>query len=472
MGDDIFINYRRVDSGLTAANIFAALQRAFPRRSIFMDIDTVRPGENFQQAIAQALSTSGTVLVLIGPGWFAPGPNGHPRLFEAGDYVRMEIAAALSSSARVIPVLLNGTGMPTAQMLPDDIRTLATRQARHLRASDLGSDMDGLMRSIGTAKRAGAWKIWAPLVGLGVLALGAAAYGLGERFQEDPAEAQREVNSPSDPMSDRPAESLSPAVAKPSLDAAGPSSAADNGPNATAEPSTAESQTESPVQGDDQNEARESEPEGKTVVTRRLEREISIEKHSFRDTHTVDATLDGYEEPIEGTVEIDYPFLRGHPDRRIQTQVNELLRKTSQAGSNFEELTDFEGTYSVLSFEYNLLSVRFDASSYAIGAAHSMSEQYVVNVDVATGRVIKLTDIFKDEIGQHWTTAVMSKSKCIEEIPAWNPEQSYYIKGNTLILIYDIYEVCAYVEGQPEIHLDIMTLRPYLEPEGLLNYFL
>ena len=47
------------------------------------------------------------------------------RLNSPSDFVRVEIAAALQRDIPVIPILLEGTKVPRADQLPDDLQELA-----------------------------------------------------------------------------------------------------------------------------------------------------------------------------------------------------------------------------------------------------------------------------------------------------------------------------------------------------------
>ena len=49
----VFISYRRDDSRYQAREIFRALTRALPREHVFMDVDTIQPGENFVKKLEQ-----------------------------------------------------------------------------------------------------------------------------------------------------------------------------------------------------------------------------------------------------------------------------------------------------------------------------------------------------------------------------------------------------------------------------------
>ena len=70
------------------------------------------------------------------------------RITEAGDFVRIEVAAALASGMRVIPLLLDGTTMPSAAQLPDDLRDLADRNALKLDNSRYAANIERLAAAV------------------------------------------------------------------------------------------------------------------------------------------------------------------------------------------------------------------------------------------------------------------------------------------------------------------------------------
>ena len=68
-------------------------------------------------------------LVLIGPAWLTAHRSSVRRIDEPGDFVRLEIEAGLQSGKPVLPVLIGGASMPSANDLPPSIGGLARRQA-------------------------------------------------------------------------------------------------------------------------------------------------------------------------------------------------------------------------------------------------------------------------------------------------------------------------------------------------------
>lgn len=130
----IFVSYRRDDTSGEAGHLAADLRKRFGRDNVFMDVDTIAPGADFEARIDQALDACRVTFVLIGRHWLdATRPAGGRRLDDEHDYVRREIASALARpDVSVVPVLVDGTVMPNAEQLPADIAALAKRNAVEL----------------------------------------------------------------------------------------------------------------------------------------------------------------------------------------------------------------------------------------------------------------------------------------------------------------------------------------------------
>lgn len=146
----LFISYRRDDSAGYARALNDRLVQQFGAERVFIDVDDIPAGAAFEATIAQALGASAVLLVLIGPRWLAPGPDGRPRLHDAADFVHREVAAGLQGGAQVIPLLLDGTPMPAAAQLPPALQALALRQAQVIDARRFDADTDALLARLRT----------------------------------------------------------------------------------------------------------------------------------------------------------------------------------------------------------------------------------------------------------------------------------------------------------------------------------
>ncbi|MBX3319268.1 MAG: toll/interleukin-1 receptor domain-containing protein [Nitrospira sp.] len=129
----IFISYRREDSAGWTGRLVGQLKKTFGQDYIFSDIDTIEPGADFTEAITCAVGSCDILLAVIGPRWITEtDTNKQRRLDDPADWVRIEIAAALTRKIRVIPVLVGRANMPAAKELPPDIKALAERQSHEL----------------------------------------------------------------------------------------------------------------------------------------------------------------------------------------------------------------------------------------------------------------------------------------------------------------------------------------------------
>ena len=189
MGDgNIFISYRRDDSAGYTRAISDQLAQRFSKERIFMDVDSIEPGLPFDQVIENAVGRCDVLLAMIGKRWLEPRDGGGPRVNDPRDFVRIEIAAALSRNIRVIPVLLEGATMPAEDALPEPLRPLALRNAIEVSNTRFGSDVARLGDAVGkvlgesstpgSRMRVGSRRpvLYGLLGGVSAIALGSAAW--------------------------------------------------------------------------------------------------------------------------------------------------------------------------------------------------------------------------------------------------------------------------------------------------------
>jgi len=146
MAGKIFINYRREDSIATAGRLADGLAGTFGRDNLFMDVDNIPVGINFDKYLKSQVAACDVVLSVIGPNWLnAKDETNQRRLDKPDDFVAIELAAALARNILVIPVLVDGTRMPKASELPDSLKPLALRNAIQVRNTNFGSDAEQLI---------------------------------------------------------------------------------------------------------------------------------------------------------------------------------------------------------------------------------------------------------------------------------------------------------------------------------------
>src|ERR1700674_511889 len=129
----VFISYRRENAAGEARALFNDLAARLGEDSVFMDVDSIALGRDFRSALQKTQASCDLMLVLIGRNWAdVKDEEGRTRLENPGDFVRLEIEAALKRDIAVMPVLVQGAHMPAAELLPAEIRELAYRNGFEL----------------------------------------------------------------------------------------------------------------------------------------------------------------------------------------------------------------------------------------------------------------------------------------------------------------------------------------------------
>ena len=137
--DKIFISYRRKDAAGYAALVYQRLCHEFSRQRVFQDI-SIPPGVDWRQRIESELDTCAVVVAVIGRHW-----TSDPRLNKPDDLLRRELAVSLQKGIPAIPVLVDGAGLPSAEALPDDLKSLLDWQALIIPEDDFERGLDRLV---------------------------------------------------------------------------------------------------------------------------------------------------------------------------------------------------------------------------------------------------------------------------------------------------------------------------------------
>ncbi|MDQ3566421.1 MAG: tetratricopeptide repeat protein, partial [Pseudomonadota bacterium] len=151
----VFLNYRREDSEGIAGRIFDRLSDRFGPENVFRDLDTIGPGAAFASVIGKEIAKCDALIAIIGNDWLeAKDAEGKRRLDNPRDFVRTEIAEALSRKKLIIPTLVEGARMPGAKDLPTEITLLAERDAIEISAARFEHDTERLIKQIAGERQA------------------------------------------------------------------------------------------------------------------------------------------------------------------------------------------------------------------------------------------------------------------------------------------------------------------------------
>jgi len=177
MSGKIFINYRRELAHGEALHLSTILTRRFGRNRIFIDTHGIDGFSDWLNVLKQQVAGSAAMIAMIGPGWLdVTDDEGNRRLDNPEDFVRFEIAEALSRDIPVLPVLLDGAELPKREQLPENMRGMLRRQAMDLHARRFEADARDISRELRKIlRRRRVVPVWAA-AGLAVAALGGGVF--------------------------------------------------------------------------------------------------------------------------------------------------------------------------------------------------------------------------------------------------------------------------------------------------------
>lgn len=183
---------------------------------------------------------------------------------------------------------------------------------------------------------------------------------------------------------------------------------------------------------------------------------------------------------------IDVKYPQGFKDPRINAAVQSFIEQTKknffkEIASDTDMPADVPGksglnvTYSLPYKTKNALSVSFDISTYHRGAAHPFNTVAVLNF--INGRQVQLADLFRPEVNYLKPIAVFSNKQISKKgftDTKWIAEGTKPIAKNYKIwsfsstginIIFDTYQVAAYVYGPQTVKIPLSQISSLLKPE-------
>ncbi|QZY53950.1 DUF3298 and DUF4163 domain-containing protein [Crassaminicella profunda] len=198
--------------------------------------------------------------------------------------------------------------------------------------------------------------------------------------------------------------------------------------------------------------------------------------------------------------DVKIPVLSGLKDEKIQEKINQMFKKEAldfkdeiekwaKEGAEDAKKYDYEmRPYSVyVDFEekkneQDLLSIYITYYEYT-GGAHGMHNDITYNIDLKTGKLIELKDLFKE----NYDYEKVINEKIKEQIDRINKpsgensseddyiyyqgfegirkDHSFYLKDNKLGIYFGLYEIAPYAAGIPTFEIPLSTFENGLKED-------
>jgi hypothetical protein len=139
----------------------------------------------------------------------------------------------------------------------------------------------------------------------------------------------------------------------------------------------------------------------------------------------------------------------------------EIMQETEAAGQY-----ELMNRYEILDTTNILISAKFETYSYALGA-HGFTAINTYNLDLETGKLLKLTDLVDlsnedkmTQFNQLLVSSFVNTDDCFNEEPKIDSSyEKFAISPDFLVVYFEAYELGPYACGSAEILVSIEELK-------------
>lgn len=98
---------------------------------------------------------------------------------------------------------------------------------------------------------------------------------------------------------------------------------------------------------------------------------------------------------LAGKDTVNIPQVTGMTDDKLQSLINLNLKEKIMSFSNPEPNSSLHGDFDIIYYNRSLLGINFKGYSYTNGTAHPNKIDTVIYIDLHTGRIYQIDDLFK-----------------------------------------------------------------------------
>lgn len=181
-------------------------------------------------------------------------------------------------------------------------------------------------------------------------------------------------------------------------------------------------------------------------------------------------------------INIVYPQVAGLPDKQVQETINRTILNSVNAlvaeqrvwpDSSGLQIAEMTGTYTIGANKNGILSVRLENYMYPEHAAHGTTMVNSVTLDLNTGKVYTLRDLFRRDTDYILTLSKMISQQfkerdipMLKEFKGITVNQEFYLTARDLVIYFPAYEYTPGYVGVPEFKIPYRTIINYINEEG------
>lgn len=176
---------------------------------------------------------------------------------------------------------------------------------------------------------------------------------------------------------------------------------------------------------------------------------------------------------------IYYPQINGMVDRKTQERINQLLKDLAgikETPAHLQLESNYMGDFEVTFYRKNLVVIEITGYNYPFGAAHGMPVKKYIHLDLKTGDIFSLNDLFKP--GSPYIKVLSERiGNQIKDNPKYTyvfpgsykgiqVDQPFFISEDGLNLYFGPYEIAPYTAGFPAFTIPLEELTDIIDRNG------
>ncbi len=183
---------------------------------------------------------------------------------------------------------------------------------------------------------------------------------------------------------------------------------------------------------------------------------------------------------LEPNINVFYPELVNLKNPRVQRKLNERIKRQvdTMMGKQLNSqqyTTEISGGFEIKNNQRNIVSLTNSHYAYS-GGAHGMTIQRSLTMNIDTGEVYSLKDLFKTNADymKRLDAIIREQIKArqlqlLVEYPGIHRNQFFYIADKALVIYFQLYDLLPYAFGFPYFVISVYEIEDIVKDDGALG---
>jgi hypothetical protein len=174
--------------------------------------------------------------------------------------------------------------------------------------------------------------------------------------------------------------------------------------------------------------------------------------------------------------DVIYPQVAGLKNENVQIKINQLISKQVLdliPKEGCQVYQTIKGIYKVELNKNGILSIKLDVYTFRKHAANGLDVQKSITVNLETGKIYQIYDLFKRNSNYRAVITRMIKEQIkerdlplIKEFKVIGDNESFYLTNNALVVYFQEIEFTPHYVGIPEFTIPFSQIKNLINQEG------